>query len=137
MFQMGADDYIVEPCSNGELLARLHARLEQYIRLTRSFGCIRSGSLSIEVKNRKVYLKDQEIPMTLREFDILLYLAQRANVVVSKDELYKNTWDERYIESGYNSVATFVKKIRKKIEPEGCEEKYIETIWGIGYRFLM
>ena len=137
MFQMGADDYIVEPCSNGELLARLHARLEQYIRLTRSFGCIRSGSLSIEVKNRKVYLKDQEIPMTLREFDTLLYLAQRANVVVSKDELYKNTWDERYIESGYNSVATFVKKIRKKIEPEGCEEKYIETIWGIGYRFLM
>ena len=110
MFQMGADDYIVEPCSNGELLARLHARLEQYIRLTRSFGCIRSGSLYIEVKNRKVYLKDQEIPMT---------------------------WDERYIESGYNSVATFVKKIRKKIEPEGCEEKYIETIWGIGYRFLM
>ena len=73
----------------------------------------------------------------MREFDILLYLAQRANTVVSKDELFNNTWNEKYMESGYNSVTTFVKKIRKKIEPEGSSAKYIETIWGVGYRFLI
>lgn len=136
MFQTGADDYIVEPCHSGELVARLKARIEQFQRLTRSFGYISTRDLCIGVQNRKVYLKNQEIPMTIREFDILFYLAQRPDIVVSKEELFQAMWQERYISSAYNSVAAYIKKIRRKIEPEPDSQKYIETIWGIGYRFV-
>lgn len=136
MFQIGADDYVVEPCNNGELVARLKVRIEQYLRLTRTFGIIRSKDLVIEVFNRKVYVKNQEVELTIREFDILLYLAQHANMVVAKEDLVRAIWLEKYVEGGYNSIAAFVKKIRRKLDPESEGKQYIETIWGIGYRFI-
>lgn len=135
MFQLGADDYIVEPFHNGELVARLKARIDQYQRLTRSFGYIRVKDLTIAVLNRRVFLKSTEIPMTIREFDLLAYLAQRPDMVVTKEEIFHAMWQERYMDTSYNSVASYVKKIRQKIEQENGGHKYIETIWGVGYRF--
>ena len=135
MFQAGADDYIVEPYHSGELVARVRARLEQYRRLTSSYGYIKVGQLTIATMSRRVYLNNIEIPMTIREFDVLSYLAQRPDVVVSKEEIYQAMWQEKYMDTAYNSVAAYVKKIRKKIEPHPEDQKYIETIWGIGYRF--
>ena len=135
MFQLGADDYIVKPYHSGELVARLRARVEQYQRLTRSFGYVRVKDLTIAIMNRKVYVKDIEVPMTIREFDILSYLAQRPDIVVSKEEIFYAMWQEKYIDTAYNSVASYIKKIRKKIEQEPGGHKYIETIWGVGYRF--
>lgn len=135
MFQAGADDYMVEPYYNGELVARLRARMEQYQRLTRSYGYIKVRTLTIALMSRKVYVDSEEIPLTMREFDILSYLAQRPDVVIDKGEIFQAIWQERYIDTSYNSVACYIRKIRKKIEPKPKGEKYIETIWGIGYRF--
>ncbi|MGN0153980.1 MAG: response regulator transcription factor [Lachnospiraceae bacterium] len=136
MFQLGVDDYLVEPCQRGELIARIQARIQQYKRLTRVFGYIQVRGLTIEVLNRKVFLNDKEILLTVKEFDVLLYLAQRANIVVKKEELYMAIWKDDLGEGFYNSVASYVKKIREKIEPNPESPKYIETIWGIGYRFV-
>lgn len=135
MFQSGADDYIEEPYRNAELVARLRARIDQYHRLTRSFGYVRVHDLTIAILNRKVYLGEDEVPLTFREFEILSYLAQRPDIVVSKEEIFHAVWKEKYVEAAYNCVASYIKKIRKKIEDGPSGYKYIETVWGVGYRF--
>lgn len=135
MFQSGADDYLVEPFSQGELIARIRAHIMRYKRLTRPFGYIQVKDLEIEVFSRRVFVDRKEIIMTLKEFDVLLYLAQRPNQVVSKEELYEAVWQDELGDGYYNSVAVHVKRIRKKIEKDPENPGYIETVWGVGYRF--
>lgn len=135
MFQSGADDYLVEPFSQGELIARIQAHIIRYKRLTRPFGYIQVRGLEIEVFSRRVIVDGKEIFMTVKEFDVLLYLAQRPNQAVSKEEVYEAVWQDELGEGYYNSVAVHVKRIRKKIEKDPENPKYIETVWGIGYRF--
>lgn len=135
MFQSGADDYLVEPFSQGELIARIQAHIIRYKRLTRPFGYIQVRGLEIEVFSRRVLVDGKEIFMTVKEFDVLLYLAQRPNQAVTKEEVYEAVWQDELGEGYYNSVAVHVKRIRKKIEKDPENPKYIETVWGMGYRF--
>lgn len=135
MFQSGADDYLVEPFSQGELIARIQAHIIRYKRLTRPFGYIQVRGLEIEVFSRRVLVDGKEIFMTVKEFDVLLYLAQRPNQAVAKEEVYEAVWQDELGEGYYNSVAVHVKRIRKKIEKDPENPKYIETVWGMGYRF--
>lgn len=137
MFQSGADDYLVEPFSQGELMARIKAHIIRYKRLTRPFGYIQVRGLEIETISRRVFLDGKEVFMTLKEFDVLLYLAQCPNRVVAKKEIYEAVWKDELGDGYYNSVAVHVKRIRKKIEDDPENPRYIETIWGIGYRFRM
>lgn len=137
MFQSGADDYLVEPFSQGELMARIKAHILRYKRLTRPFGYIQVRGLEIETISRRVLLDGKEVSMTLKEFDVLLYLAQCPNRVITKKELYGAVWKDELGEGYYNSVAVHVKRIRKKIEEDPENPKYIETVWGVGYRFRM
>lgn len=137
MFQSGADDYLVEPFKQGEIVARVQAHISRYKRLTRPFGYIQVRGLRIEVLSRRVLLNNEEVFFTAREFDVLLYLAQRGNEVVRKEELYAAVWEDELGEGYYGSVSAYIKKIRKKIEANPESPKYIETIWGIGYRFRM
>ena len=137
VFQLGADDYITVPFQEMALIARIQARIEQFRRLTRLFGHIRVRELSIEALNRKVYINNEEVLMTVKEFDILLYLAQHGNEPVSKDELYNAVWKQRAGEGFSGSVSTYVKKVRQKIEQDPDNPQFIETVWGVGYRFIL
>ena len=113
----------------------MQAHIARYRRLTRPFGYIRVRGLCIEVLSRRVLLDNEEVFFTAREFDVLLYLAQRADEVVSKQDLYIAVWEDQLGDGYYNSVSAYIKKIRKKIERDPENPQYIETIWGIGYRF--
>lgn len=135
LFQVGIDDYVVKPCWQGELMARIKARIERYRHLTKPFGVIKVNGLEINAFSRRVYLHGQEVELRLKEFEILLYLAQHIDVVVTKEELYEEVWKEALAGAFDNSVAVQVKKLREKIEPNINNPRYIETVWGIGYRF--
>lgn len=135
LFQAGLDDYIVEPFSQGELIARIQAHVNRYRRLTRPFGYIENKSLVIESLDRRVLLSGVEIFMTVKEFDLLLYLAKRPNQVITKEEIYTEVWKDEMGEGYYNAVAAYINRIRKKIEADPGNPQYIETVWGIGYRF--
>lgn len=137
MFQSGADDYLVEPFSQGELMARIQAHIMRYKRLTRPFGYIQVRGLEIEAVSRKVLLDGKEVVLTVKEFDVLIYLAQRPNRVVTKNEIYEAVWRDELGDGYYNSVAVHVKRIRKKIEVDPENPQYVETVWGVGYRFRM
>lgn len=135
LFQMGIDDYLVEPYWQGELMARMQAHIKRYKRLTRPFGVIKIDELEINAFSRRVLLRGEEVELRLKEFDMLLYLAQHMDEVVTKEELYEAVWRDSLADGFYNSVAVNVKKIRGKIERDIHNPRYIETVWGVGYRF--
>ena len=136
MFQAGIDDYIEVPFQQAEMIARIKAHIERYHRLTRPFGIIEVGDIRIDAIDRQVSVRGEYVHFRAKEFALLLYLAQRPNQIVSKEELYKAVWhdDDGYGE--YNTVAVHVKRVRQLIEKDVKNPKYIETIWGIGYRLL-
>lgn len=135
LFRAGADDYITEPCLQGELIARMQSHIGRYQRLTKPFGYIESGELVIEAMDRRVLLQGEEVVMTIKEFDVLLYLAKRPNQVVRKEEIYTEVWSDELGKGYYNAVAVYINRIRRKIEADPYNPQYIETVWGIGYRF--
>ena len=137
MFQTGADDYITEPYQQIVLIARIQARIEQYRRLTRLFGYVKVRGLVIEEIGRRVFLDDKEILLTIKEFDILLYMARHANSVVTREELYNAVWKEPMADSVHGTISTHIKRLRRKIEEDPENPQYIETVWGAGYRFVM
>ncbi len=134
LFQAEIDDYIVKPYGQGEFLARIQAHIERYKRLTKPIGIIRVEDLEIHAFSRKVYLNDNEVELRSKEFDVLLYLAKHMDEVVSKQDLYEAVWGDGLNDGLYNSVAVHVKKIRGKIEKDINNPRYIETVWGVGYR---
>ena len=95
---------------------------------------IRIGELEIYPKSRRVRMQGAEVSLTPKEFEILYFLAQNRGEVFTKEQIYKAVWSENYLLDDSNIMA-FIRKLRKKIEPNPDEPKYILTIWGIGYKF--
>ena len=95
---------------------------------------IRIGALEIYPKSRRVRMQGAEVSLTPKEFEILYFLAQNRGEVFTKEQIYKAVWSENYLLDDSNIMA-FIRKLRKKIEPNPDEPKYILTIWGIGYKF--
>ena len=137
MFRSGADDYMTEPFQEMALIARMQARIKQFKRLTRYFGYIKTRDMIIEALNRKVFINDNEVDLTIKEFDVLLYLAQRPNSAVTREELYNAVWRSKVSDGNVETVTTYVMKLRQKIEEDPDNPKYIETVWGVGYRFVL
>ena len=135
MFQAGINDFLVEPVAQGELVARVKGNIACYRRLTGKFGHIHIRELEIEMLNRRVRFQGKELRMTPREFDVLAYLAQNKEEVVTKEEIFNAIWDMDEGEGYYNCEAVYVKRLRKMLEKNPAEPKYIETVWGVGYRF--
>ncbi|WP_134685739.1 response regulator transcription factor [Brevibacillus migulae] len=135
---MGADDYIIKPFSVGELVARVKAHLSRYERLIGSEGRakdeINLRGIRIDKLSRKVTVQEKEVVFTSKEYDLLLFLIMHPNRVFTKDELFEKIW-------GFDSlgdiatVTVHISKIREKIEINPSKPQYIETIWGVGYRF--
>jgi len=133
--RMGADDYVVKPFSSAELVARIHSVLRRSHREPTGEQRMEFGELSIDLQTREVELKGDVIDTTAKEFDLLVFLAQAPRRVFSREQILKAVWDSSGNWQDAATVTEHVRRLRKKIEANPDEPRWLRTVRGVGYRF--
>lgn len=136
---LGADDYMTKPFSMGEFAARVNGHIKIYEKFNgrkNSIRQIKVGNLLIDETDRRVFVDEREIILTQKEFELLLFLAKNPNRVFSKDALFEKIWGYDAI-SDTATVTVHMSHLREKIEKTPNKPVWLETVWGIGYRFRM
>ena len=137
---LGVDDYITKPFSPAELVARVKAHIQIHELLLHSTAddgnedTIKAGDLRIVVNSRRVFVGEQEVRLKNKEFELLLFLAENPDIVFSKDTILDRIWG---IDSTADTatVTVHINRIREKVEETPSEPKYMQTVWGVGYKF--
>jgi len=136
----GADDYIVKPFSPSELVARVKAHIDIHERLLKKGDYQNQNNNEIVIKelkifplSRRVYVKEKEVILANKEFELLLFLAENPNIVFSKEKLFDRIWGLEAI-GDTSTVTVHINRLREKIEEDTSKPEYIDTVWGAGYR---
>lgn len=136
--RLGADDYITKPFSINEFLARVVSLIRRYTTFNNSqeisIDLLEFKGLKIDLNNYEVLVNDKKIDLTAKEFDLLYFLASNQGKIFTKKQIYLQVWGDYYAFDN-NNIMSFVSKLRKKIEIDSSNPTYIQTVWGIGYRF--
>jgi two-component system response regulator ResD len=131
----GADDYVVKPFSPAELVARVEAVLRRTAPTApEDQPPIVHGPLRVEPASRRVFLDDQELMLTMREFDLLAFFAANPGRVFSRDQLMESVWGAPFFDDT-STVTVHVRRLRAKLDDDPADPRFIETVWGVGYRF--
>jgi DNA-binding response OmpR family regulator len=130
----GADDYMVKPFNPLELIARVKSQLRRYRAYQPNESqVLEVGNLRMEEETRQVFIGEQDVRLTPKEFDILALLVRNKGQVFSIEKIYEMVWGEPFYKSD-NTVMVHITKIREKIEENPKKPLYIKTVWGVGYK---
>jgi len=137
---IGADDYITKPFSIHEVVARVKALMRRFLVLGSNINVqekttLTFKGLTINLNTYTVHTNTEEISLTGKELELLKFFTSNPGQVFTKTQLFRNVWDDNYIEDD-NTVMVHIRKLRKKIENDPSNPKFIQTVWGIGYKFV-
>ena len=132
--RLGADDYVVKPFSAGELVARVDAIVRRLEPATGAQPALRFDGLEIDPAGRRVLRDGNELELTQREFELLVFLARHPGQAFTREQLMNNVWQYTFY-GDTSTVTVHIRRLRAKLEPDPAKPRFIQTVWGVGYRF--